>query len=165
MKAIELIRGNLERSRNRVLGKIEDMREQSLVFPTPNGGCHTRWLLGHLAHSENQIVQVMMLGKENEIAEWGELFGMKTDPSPDAAYPEFDRVLEAARSVRESTIALVDTLSEEDLDRASVNCPEGREAAFGTYGLCLQFAADHWLMHRGQMADARRAAGIGRAGP
>ena len=36
------------------------------------------------------------------------------------------------------------------------------EEAFGTYRLCLQYVADHWYMHRGQLADARRAAGLER---
>jgi hypothetical protein len=33
---------------------------------------------------------------------------------------------------------------------------------FGTYRRCLQYAADHWYMHRGQLADARRTAGLER---
>ena len=40
--------------------------------------------------------------------------------------------------------------------------PAGFEHTFGTYRLCLQYAADHWYMHRGQLADARRAAGLER---
>ena len=42
------------------------------------------------------------------------------------------------------------------------NAPEGFEDNFGTYRLCLQFVSDHWYMHRGQLADARRAAGLER---
>ena len=33
-----------------------------------------------------------------------------------------------------------------------------------TYRLCLQYVADHWYMHRGHLADARRAAGLARSG-
>jgi hypothetical protein len=40
--------------------------------------------------------------------------------------------------------------------------PDGFEETFGTYRRCLQYVADHWYMHRGQLADARRAAGLGR---
>jgi len=39
---------------------------------------------------------------------------------------------------------------------------KGYEDTFGTYRLCLQYVADHWYMHRGQLADARRAAGLAR---
>jgi hypothetical protein len=59
-------------------------------------------------------------------------------------------------------VALVDSLSEDDLAKVSAKVPEGFEHTFGTYRLCLQYVADHWYMHRGQLADARRAAGIGR---
>ncbi len=59
-------------------------------------------------------------------------------------------------------MALLDSLTEDDLDKASANAPEGFEDTFGTYRLCLQFVADHWYMHRGQLADARRAAGLER---
>ena len=31
-------------------------------------------------------------------------------------------------------------------------------------GICLQFMADHWYMHRRQLADSRRAAGLHRMG-
>ena len=79
-------------------------------------------------------------------------------------YPPFDEVLAELRRVRESTTALLDSLSEDDLDKASAMVPEGLENTFGTYRHCLQFAADHWYMHRGQLADARRAAGLDRAG-
>ena len=37
---------------------------------------------------------------------------------------------------------------------------EGVELLFGTYRRCFQYASDHWFMHRGQLADARRAAGV-----
>ena len=60
------------------------------------------------------------------------------------------------------TIALLDSLSEEALDTPSAEAPKGFEGDFGSYRLCLQFVADHWYMHRGQLADARRAAGVGR---
>ena len=59
-------------------------------------------------------------------------------------------------------VALVDSLSAADLDRASANVPGGFEDTFGTYRLCLQYVADHWYTHRGHLADARRAAGLER---
>lgn len=60
------------------------------------------------------------------------------------------------------SVALADSLAENDLDNESANAPEGFDDTFGTYRLCLQYVADHWYMHRGHLADARRAAGVGR---
>lgn len=64
--------------------------------------------------------------------------------------------------MRERTLELLDSLSESDLDKVSAKAPKGLGETFGTYRLCLQFVADHWYMHRGQLADARRAAGLER---
>ena len=64
------------------------------------------------------------------------------------------------RKVREGTTALLDSLTEDDLDKKSAVVPEGYENTFGTYRLCLQFAADHWYMHRGQLADASNRAQV-----
>jgi hypothetical protein len=64
--------------------------------------------------------------------------------------------------VRHSTVTLLESLVEDDLDKASAKVPVGYEETFGTYRLCLQYVADHWYMHRGHLADARRASGLER---
>ncbi|MGE3511053.1 MAG: DinB family protein [Vicinamibacterales bacterium] len=162
MQSIDLIRDNLRRSSDRVLARIEEMREHCAIFPTPKGGGHTLWVLGHLAYIEALVVRRFMLGDENPLAEWEEVFD-GTEVSGDISqYPPFDQVLAKCREMRESTVALIDSLSEDSLDQASANAPAGFEDTFGTYRLCLQYVADHWYMHRGQLADARRAAGVER---
>jgi len=77
-------------------------------------------------------------------------------------YPPFAQVLAKCREMREWTVTLLDTLSEDGLDKTSASAPKGYEETFGTYRLCLQYVADHWYMHRGQLADARRATGLER---
>jgi hypothetical protein len=162
MRSIDLIRDNLTTSRDRVLMRVEEMKAYSVVFPTPRGGCHTLWVLGHLAYIEALVVRAFMLGKPNPLAGWEQLFD-GDDPSGDVSeYPPFDQVLTRCREMREFTIALLDSLTEDDLDKASANAPEGWAETFGTYRLCLQYVADHWYMHRGHLADARRAAGLDR---
>jgi hypothetical protein len=163
MQSIDLIRDNLTKSRDRVLVRVEEMREHCLVFPTPNGGCHTLWVLGHLAYIETMVIRGFMLGEENPLAGWEHPFD-GADVSGDASrYPPFDHVLAKCREVRASTLALLDSFSEDELDRRSAHVPQGVEAIFGTYRLCLQYVADHWYMHRGHLADARRAAGLKRS--
>ena len=44
-----------------------------MVFPTRNGGCHTLWVLGHLAYIETLIVRTFMLGTVNPLAQWEEV--------------------------------------------------------------------------------------------
>lgn len=162
MQSIDLIRDNLKKSRDRVLLRVEEMREHSVVFPTPKGGGHTLWILGHLAYIEALVIRRFMLGEPNPLAEWEELFD-GTDTTGDVShYPPFDQVLTKCREIRERTMTFLDSLSERDLDTVSASVPKGHEETFGTYRLCLQFAADHWYMHRGQLADARRAVGLER---
>jgi uncharacterized damage-inducible protein DinB len=162
MQSIDLVRDNLRKSRDRVLARVEGMREHCVVFPTPSGGCHTLWVLGHLAYIELLVVRTFMLGEANPLAEWEEVFD-GTDTSGDISrFPPFDAVLAKCREARESTLELLASLSEADLDRVSPRVPPGFEDTFGTYRQCLQYVADHWYMHRGQLADARRAAGLER---
>ena len=162
MQSIDLIRDNLHKSADRVLACVEQMEEHSVVLPTPQGGCHTLWVLGHLAYIEGLVVRAFMLGEPNPLDHWQELFD-GADVSTDLRdYPPFAQVLATCRKLRQSTMTLLESLSESDLDKPSAKVPEGFEDTFGTYRLCLQFVADHWYMHRGHLADARRAAGLER---
>jgi hypothetical protein len=162
MQSIDLIRHNLRTSRDHVLARVEEMLPHGLVFPTPRGGGHTLWVLGHLAFIEGLVIHGFMLGEANPLEDWEHPFD-GSDVSGDAGlYPAFDVVLARCREMRDRTLKILDSLSEEDLDKASENAPQGHEETFGTYRLCLQYVADHWLMHRGQLADARRSAGLAR---
>jgi hypothetical protein len=162
MQSKDLIRANLLTSAERVLERIEDMRDHALVFPTPRGGCHTLWVLGHLAYIEAQIVRQFMLGEPNPLAVWEPVFDGREPSGEVGVYPSFDDVLAICRETRCRTVALLDTLSEDDLDKTSASVPSGWENTFGTYRRCLQYVADHWYMHRGHLADARRAAELKR---
>ncbi len=162
MQSIELLHDNLKKSRDRVLARVEEMRDHCVVFPTPKGGSHTLWVLGHLAYIEALVVREFMLGEANPLADWEEVFDGADVSGDISRYPPFDQVLAKCREVRESTLALLDSLAEDALDHASAKVPAGFEDTFGTYRLCLQFVADHWYMHRGHLADARRAAGLQR---
>lgn len=162
MESIELIRKNLRRSEDLVLMRIEDMRGDYMVVPTPKGGCHTLWVIGHLAYVESLMTRQFMLGEPNPLADWSELFDGAEVSQDESRFPPFDSVLFKCREVRAETVALVNSFSEADLDIPSVAAPDGYDDIFGTRRLCLQYVSDHWYMHRGQLADARRAAGLER---
>ena len=93
MQSIDLIRDNLKKSRDRVLARVEDMREHCMVFPTARGGAHTLWVLGHLAYSEALVVRGFMLGDVNPLAEWEEIFDGADVSGEISKYPPFDEVL------------------------------------------------------------------------
>jgi len=103
-----------------------------------------------------------MLGELNQLADWEEIFDGADTSGDIEDFPPFDQVLKECRRLRASTVSLLESMDEDDLDKVSENAPDGAEDLFGTYRRCFQYAADHWFMHRGQMADARRAAGLKR---
>jgi hypothetical protein len=162
MESIELLRHHLRKSETLVLARIEDMRDHAVVFPTANGGCHTLWVLGHLAFIEALVIRTFMRGEVNPLAAWEPIFDGEEPRGDRTRYPPFDELLARCREERASTIAALDRLTEAELDSAGAKTPKGFDDTFGTWRLCLQYAADHWYMHRGQLADARRAAGVAR---
>jgi len=157
MKTTEFVKMGLEVSKQLTLGLIDDMKDAPLTFPTSKGGNHPLWVLGHLAFSECGIVNGMMLGEENPLEEWKDLFGGGSEPVADASkYPPLEEIAAKFEEVRAKTLSILAEMSDEDLDQKSKGCPPEREAFFGTYGQCFLVLSFHSMMHRGQVADARR---------
>ena len=160
MSTLALLRHQIEMSKKMTSGLLADMHDAPMTFPTPNGGNHPTWVAGHLAYAEGSLVQHMMLGEANPLIEWQSLFGIGSQPTADAAdYPPLTELLAKWDEMREYTLKVLDSLTEADLEKPSANVPEGREENFGTYGKILTMVAFHPLLHRGQVSDARRAAG------
>lgn len=61
--------------------------------------------------------------------------------------------------MRERNLALLESLSEEDLDKPTKAPPKGREHEFATYGRSFLVLALYQMMHRSHVTDALRAAG------
>ncbi len=160
MKATNLIRFQLEVSKKLTTELLADMSDLPLTEPTPNGGNHPLWVAGHLAYSEANLTNHILFGRTNPLSPWKELFAGGSKPTPDASrYPSMQEVLAKWDEVRVDTIKILDSLSDEDLEKPAANPPEGREEFFGNYGKVFSILALHAMMHRGQVADARRAAG------
>jgi len=158
MESKEVIRMALERSHAMVIGLIEDMRDAPLTFPTPNGGCHPLWVLGTLAWNECMFIEEWVEGRPNPLTGWEPVFGIGSEPVADAdRYPAFNEVLAKVHEVRRHTNEVLESLLEEDLDRPS-HAPADRQAHFGTARECFLMLVLKWTMHRGNVADAKRAA-------
>ena len=158
MNAIEYIKMSLENGKGWTLGLIGDMKDSPLTQPTPNGGNHPLWVLGHIVRAESDLLDCFILGKPNRFPEL-ENCGMGNEPTTNAAdYPSMDELLAKFEQIRSATLAHLDTLSEEDLSNKS-HAPEEFGDAFGTVGACFAAMGTHMAFHTGQVADARRAAG------
>ena len=160
MKTVDFIRTALNSSAKATWPLIDDMKDAPLTFPTPKGGNHPLWVLGHLAHSEGELIQSIMLGKPNPVAKWQPLFGRGSEPIADLkAYPPFDEIRSTLEQLRGETLKTLDSLSDADLDLPSRGCPPDLQPFVGTYSQCLLIVIMNTTTHRGQVADARRAAG------
>jgi uncharacterized damage-inducible protein DinB len=146
-------------SNGAVLSVIDEMSGAATTFPTPNGGCHPLWVLGHLTLVEGMI-PAALFGDKNPAAEWQQFFGEGSEPVADAKrYPPFAEVREKYLQLREHNLKLLESLSEADLDKPTKAPPKGREREFATFGQSFLVLALHQTMHRGNVTDARRAAG------
>ena len=91
-------------SNGSVLSVIDEMSDAATTFPTPNGGCHPLWVLGHLTLVEGMI-PAALFAEKNPAAEWQQYFGENSEPVADAgAYPPFAEVRE--KYLLQSTRAL-----------------------------------------------------------
>jgi uncharacterized damage-inducible protein DinB len=116
-------------------------------------------VLGHLTLVEGSIPAILF-GDKNPAAEWQQYFGEGTEPVADAsAYPPFAEVRAKYRQLREKNLSILESLTEADLDKPTKVPPKGREREFATYGQSFLVLALHQTMHRGNVTDARRAAG------
>lgn len=160
MNTIDYIKMSLEGSSGWAMGLIGDMKDSPMTQPTPNGGNHPLWVLGHIVRAESDLLDCFILGKPNRFPEL-EAFAMGNTPSTDASqYPSMDELMGTFETIRAATLAHLDTLSADDLD-GSTHAPEEFGPAFSTVGACFAAMSTHVAFHAGQVADARRAAGRG----
>ena len=66
MQAIDSIRWALRMTDEATTRLVEDMRDQPLTQPTPRGGNHPLWVIGHLAVVEGMIPHTVF-GEEHPV--------------------------------------------------------------------------------------------------
>jgi hypothetical protein len=160
VKTVDFIRTALDSSARATLALIDDMKDQPLTFPTPKGGNHPLWVMGHLAFVEGQVIQQFMLGRPNPVAHWRELFGIGSQVSGEASrYPALAEIQKTFQDLRAETLKVLDTLSDADLDQPSKGAPPEFKEFLSSYAKCFLVVVMNTMNHRGQVADARRAAG------
>jgi hypothetical protein len=159
MKAIDVIRTALEIGDRSMLMLIEDLRDLPLMQPTPCGGNHPMWVLGHITFIEANV-QHVLFGEPNPLKHWAPLFAPGTEPTSDASkYPPFEEIIRTYRDFRARNLKTLEEIGEAGLDRPTKSPPKGLEQVFSTVGTSFLTLAMHQMSHRGQLADARRAAG------
>jgi uncharacterized damage-inducible protein DinB len=155
----DAIRFSLDLAEDAVLKSLATIDDAPLTFPTEKGGCHPLWVLGHLAFVEGLAYQILS-GKENPAGEWAALFGQDSTATDNVAqYPPLDEVVAMYMKLRRKNLQLLDSLTENELDKRTSWQPKGVEEHFATYGKAFLTLALHQMAHRGQITDAIRSAG------
>jgi len=159
MKGTEVVRKSLDGAKMWLLALVQDVKGTPLAAPTPRGGNHPLWVVGHLALAEATLVSQYILGQGKPYPEWEPLFGTGSQPTPDASkYPPMDKLLAELEKVRARTLEVLGSMTDEDLSKPS-KAPADVAALFGTVGQCFTMIGLHMTFHAGQVADARRAMG------
>lgn len=159
MQAKELLLTSFQQSYSITMPLLEDLKSAPLVQPTPRGGNHAHWIVGHLLSSEGRF-RAMLRGLPNPVEHLQPLFAGGTTPDPAGnGYAPYEELLAQLVTLRQETLQWLETLSDSDLDKPSHLIPPGFELFFGTWGRGLLLQSMHWMNHRGQLADCRRAAG------
>jgi len=158
MQTKDALKFALAMSNKAVLSVIDEMSGAATAFPTPKGGCHPLWVLGHLTLIEGSIPAILT-GEANPVAQWGALFGDQSQPVADAAaYPPFAEIRATYDRLRARNLQILESLQEADLDKPTAAPPKGRERELATYGSSFLVLAMHQMLHRSHVTDARRAA-------
>jgi hypothetical protein len=82
MQTKEAIRFALTVSDRAVLSVIDEMSGAATTFPTPNGGCHPLWVLGHLTLVEGMIPAVLFSETRIPLQSGNNTLARTLKPSP-----------------------------------------------------------------------------------
>lgn len=159
MQTKEAIQFALTLSDKAVMNLLDQISDDPIRFPTPNGGCHPLWVLGHLTLVESLLPQILF-GEPSPVAGWQKLFGENSEPVDDpSAYPSFLEIQKKYQQLRERNLDILASLTEADLDKSTMAPPPEREKEFATFGSSFLALALHQAMHRSHVTDAMRSAG------
>jgi hypothetical protein len=139
----------------------DDVADAPLTSPTPGLGNHPLWIMGHLVFSSSGLLS-MISGETNPYERWKSLFEGGTQPVANTAhYPAYSEVLNAYDATHQSAIELLARLTDSKLEERPPAVWEALrdDPDFQTIGKIFLFIAMHEMLHRGQLADARRALG------
>jgi len=154
MKNQQLIAHQFDLVYRMIADNVEGMTaQQSLAQPSPGGNC-ANWILGHLTNVQNSVMR--LVGQE-PVWESGQLshagWEPITGPTQAIAWETLrDRVLDS----RERCVTAISNLSDERM-ADEVPHPFGGTSS---RGMLLSSLAFHQAYHAGQLAIARRIAGL-----
>jgi hypothetical protein len=137
---------------------LQDLTDADLMRrPVPNAN-HIAWQLGHLIVAEHNLNNMVCPDSMPALPEgFAEKHGKETAKSDDAkAFCTRDQYMAAMAEQRAGTLALLDRLSDEELEKPA---PDPIKKFGATVGAVIAGQSAHWMMHAGQWVIVRRQLG------
>jgi hypothetical protein len=138
---------------------LSDITDAEMLKRPAKGANHIAWQLGHLISAETRLAEAAKPGGMPALPEgFAERHSKETAASDNPKdFLTKDEYLKLAKTVREGTLKVLNSLSASDFDKppASNRVPPFVKTA----GDCLVVAAGHWVLHAGQWVVLRRELG------
>jgi hypothetical protein len=158
MNQRERLKGRLENARKFSLRLLSDFTSPSdWIHQLHEGGNHALWFVGHMGNTDNFMISMLAPDQDNSLENFGDQFGMGSQPSSDfSSYPAVEDLLEYMQQRREVLLTLLAGLEDEQLDEST---PEGTPAFMPDVASVFETAIWHEALHSGQLSMIRRALG------
>lgn len=158
MNSKDVLRGNLVTAETIINGYLSDLSDADLMIRAVPGMNHIAWQLGHLISAERHFAELIRPGSSPALPEGFDAAHSKEaaqsdDPSQFRALAEYQSLWNAQRA---ATLAVLDAVSEADLDKADA---DKYPPYAPTIGRLLGMIGLHPLMHAGQFVAVRRLLG------
>ena len=137
---------------------LGDLTDADLLVRAVPGTNHIAWQLGHLIAAENMMLEALRPKSMPPLPEgFREKHNKHTAVSDDPkAFLSKAEYLDAMKKQRAATLAVLDSLSDDELGQPA---PEALRGFLKTVGDVFAMQGTHWVMHAGQWALIRRTLG------
>jgi hypothetical protein len=137
---------------------LGDLSDADLLVRAIPGTNHIAWQLGHLIGAEQMMIEALRPKSTPPLPEgFREKHNKHTAASDDPkAFLRKDEYLDLFRKQRAATLAVLDTLGDDELGQPA---PEALRSFLKTVGDVFAMQGTHWVMHAGQWALIRRKLG------
>lgn len=158
---LEIAARHIRSARDYTLSLLEDLSDDEWFWTPEPAITHIAWQVGHLAFAQYGLVLFRQRGRLSEDAElmsgsFRKTFAKGTTPSPDRNdYPEIPEILATFDRIHSQSLQELSAMADSGLDDP-IDKPH---AAFPTKYGALMFAADHEMLHAGQIGLLRRLMG------
>lgn len=161
LNRLELVAKRLEFARGYTKSLLADLKPEEWFWMPPGKETHIAWQVGHLAMAQYGLVLFRQRGRAEVDSElmtssFRKQFSKGSVPQPDPTQnPSIEEILSVLDKVFAQSLKELPTFSEASLDEP-VDPPH---AAYATKFGSLMFAADHEMLHAGQIGLLRRLMG------